>query len=495
MKISTVVVLGAGSAGLMAALTLKRKLPHLGIRVVRSPDIGIIAVGEGTTSVFPRHFFEHLKVKPQAFYAEANPTWKLGIRFAWGAKRDFYYTFAYEFEKRQPELSRNNGFYHDPGQPWLGNASAFMAHDKVFPRRPDGFPRLHNNHAFHLENVTFVGWLENRCREAGVEITDATVSAEPGPQGVAALVAESGERIVGDLYVDASGFRSELLGRLLAEPFLSYADTLFCDRAVVGGWARGEGERIKPYTIAETMDAGWCWQIDHEKRVNRGYVYSSAFLSDEAALEEFARKNPKIDPGQTRVVKFRSGRYRRSWVGNVVAVGNSAGFVEPLEATSLQVICVETSTLADSLSDSQCDPPPTLVALFNRFNGEQWDDIRDFLAVHFRFNQRLDTPFWRHCREHVALHGAEAVVEFYRENGPSVVAGISLLSPSNSFKMDGYIALLTGQEVPYAKVHHATAAEQEHMRRRRAELAAEAQQGMSPEEAMAALRRPGLKWG
>ncbi len=86
-------------------------------------------------------------------------------------------------------------------------------------------------------------------------------------------------------------------------------------------------------------------------------------------------------------------------------------------------------------------------------------------------------------------------MDFYRENGPSVVAGISLLSPSNSFKMDGYIALLTGQEVPYAKVHQATAAEQDHWRRRRAELAADAQQGLSPEEAMAALRRPGLKWG
>ena len=106
----------------------------------------------------------------------------------------------------------------------------------------------------------------------------------------------------------------------------------------------------------------------------------------------------------------------------MVAIGNSAGFVEPLEATALQVICVEASALADSLADSLCDPPPSMVKLYNRYNGGQWDDIRNFLAVHYKFNTRLDTPFWRHCREHVALHGAEPVVDFYRENGPSVVA-------------------------------------------------------------------------
>lgn len=495
MKISQVVILGAGSAGLMAALTLKRRLPQLSVRVVRSKDIGVIGVGEGTTAVFPRHFFEYLKIKPQSFYQEANPTWKMGIRFIWGPQYDFFYTFSYEFEKRLPELARNNGFYYDPAQPWLGNASAFMAHDRVFPRQPNGMPRFHSNHAFHLENVTFVGWLENRCREDGVQVTDATVTVEPGPQGVGALVTETGERITGDLYIDASGFRSELLGRLLREPFRSYSDSLFCDRAVIGGWNRYPGEAIKPYTVAETMSAGWCWQIDHEHLINRGYVYSSPFISDEEAREEFLRKNPKVAPETIRIVKFRSGRYERSWVGNVVAVGNSAGFVEPLEATALQMICVEVSTLADSLADSLCEPPPTLIGLYNRYNGDQWDDIRNFLSVHYRFNRRLNTTFWKACQHCVALHGARPIVEFYQENGPSVVAGITLVHPGNSFRMDGFLALLVGQQVPYQKQYEIPPAEQEFWRRRREQLAAEARQGMTSEEALAALRQPGVKWG
>ena len=104
MRVTSVIVLGAGSAGLMAALTLKRKLPELHITVVRSPDIGIIGVGEGTTAVFPRHFFEYLKLKPGSFYAEAEPTWKMGIRFLWGPREKFFYTFSFEFERRLPQV-------------------------------------------------------------------------------------------------------------------------------------------------------------------------------------------------------------------------------------------------------------------------------------------------------------------------------------------------------------------------------------------------------
>ena len=476
----------------MTALTLKRKLPQLAVRVVRSPDIGIIGVGEGTTAVFPRHFFEYLKMKPRDFYAEAEPTWKMGIRFLWGPRKEFFYTFSFEFEKKLPQLLRSNGYYYSDEFPWLGQASAFMAQDKVFPRRPDGLPQFHNNHAFHIENKTFVRWLENRCREHEVTITDATVKAEPGGEGIAALVTETGERLTADLFVDASGFRSELLGRALGEPFFSYEDSLFCDRAVVGGWPRTD-EPILPYTVAETMDAGWCWRIDHEHLVNRGYVYCSRFLNDDAAREEFLRKNPKV-AAPTRVVKFRSGRYARSWVGNVVAVGNAAGFVEPLEATALQVICIEASTLADALLDSLGQPTPTLVKLYNRYNGDQWDDIRNFLAIHYRFNTRLQTPFWRACQAEVALHGAQDIVDWYRENGPSALAGVALVHPSNSFRIDGHLALLAGQKVPHDKPYDPPPAERDFWRQHCQNLAAEARRGMSSEEVLKAIRSPGLNW-
>src|SRR5438445_12304123 len=104
------------------------------------------------------------------------------------------------------------------------------------------------------------------------------------------------------------------------------------------------------------------------------------------------------------MVKFRTGHFVRNWVGNVVGIGNAVGFVEPLEATALQVICVEAITLADALGDSLGAPTPSLVRLYNEFNARVWDDIRDFLAVHYKFNTRLDTPFWRACRADTQLH-------------------------------------------------------------------------------------------
>ncbi len=183
---------------------------------------------------------------------------------------------------------------------------------------------------------------------------------------------------------------SLLLGKTLAEPFQSFSPTLFCDRAVVGGWER-DGEIIQPYTVVETMNSGWCWRIDHEHRINRGYVYASSFTSDDEAEREFRAKNPKVGP--TRVVHFRTGRYERSWVKNVVAIGNASGFVEPLEATSLGAIGSECALLAETLLDCDFQPNTSQVREFNRAMATNWDNIRRFLAIHYKFNTRLDTPF------------------------------------------------------------------------------------------------------
>ena len=200
--------------------------------------------------------------------------------------------------------------------------------------------------------------------------------------------------------MDSTGFRSLLLGQTLDEPFVSFKPSLFCDRAVVGEWDRGPAEPIYPYTTAETMNAGWCWQIEHVHRVARGYVYSSDFVTDDLAEHEFRRKNPRVKA--TRLVRFVSGRRRYAWVKNVVAVGNASGFVEPLEATSLLVISHEAKMLTEILLETKLDPAPA-AQVYSIKSAVSWDAIRDFLSVHYRFNTRLDTPFWRACRSDVDL--------------------------------------------------------------------------------------------
>jgi tryptophan halogenase len=205
---------------------------------------------------------------------------------------------------------------------------------------------------------------------------------------------------------------------------------------------------VRPYTIAETMNSGWCWQIEHPNRINRGYVYSSAFISDDEAQRELLEKNPKISDS-TRIVRFMSGRYERSWVKNVVAIGNSSGFVEPLEATSLSIIGTRCILLAEMLLDSDLVTQPADAQIFNTLTSRTWDGVRKFLATHYRFNTRLDTDFWRHCRAHTDLAGAEPIMEWYQQKGPSPYAAPALVSSQDIFGIDGYLVTLLGQSVPH----------------------------------------------
>src|ERR1700722_5960974 len=260
----------------MAALSLKRKIPQLTVRVVRSPDIGVIGVGESTTPALPKHLFDYLGINRRHFYATASPTWKMGIHFIWGPRKFFNYGFDLELDAQWSDLPKPNGFYCDEEFEFAGPGAALMSVGKCFPRQANGAaPEIPAWHAFHLENPKLVACLESIAKQIGIEFIDAKIAgAERGPAGISAVVLEDGRRVEADFFVDASGFRSELLGRTLEEPYISFGKSLYCNRAVVGSWDRTD-EPILPYTTAETMDAGWCWRIEHEHAVNRGYVFCS----------------------------------------------------------------------------------------------------------------------------------------------------------------------------------------------------------------------------
>ena len=491
--IQSILIVGSGSAGLIAAITVKRKLVGVAVRVVRSPEIGVIGVGEGTTPNFPGHLFGFLGIRQSYFFAKAQPTWKLGIRFLWGPRDCFDYSFEPQFDNITGDVPPRQGYFCDGEFRCCNRHSALMAHDKAFVRGPGGDPEFQPWSAFHIENRKLVDTLEAVAREVGVEIIDGTVrGTERGPAGIAAVLLDDGRRLDADFFIDASSFRSELLGRTLEEPFESFGNSLFCDRAVVGGWERAE-EPILPYTTAETMDSGWAWRIDHEHHINRGYVYSSDAISDDAAAAEFLRKNPKA-PASPRVVKFRSGRLRRAWVDNVVAIGNSGGFVEPLEATALMVVCSTSKMLVGLLNEASLEPTPGIRKLYNDIVAATWDDIRDFLALHYRLNTRLDTPFWRHCREDTDVSGLAPLLEFYEENGPTALGRELLRSSRNDFGIEGHLAMLVGNRAPYRRRLAISDAERAAWNARRAQFAAQAKAGMGVKEALAVIRSPLWRW-
>ncbi len=492
--IQKVLVLGGGSAGLIAAMTLKRAVPQFDVRVIRSPEIGIIGVGEGTTPSVVTHLHSYLKLPHREFHLRAKPTWKLGLRLIWGPRGDFHFSFSPNLTLFQPGLVRNNAFYCETDFVDANPLSALMKRNKAFPQGRNGKPEItFDSIAYHIENVQFVEFLEWQCLQDGVKITEGMVT-QVGREGdrVTHLNLEDGERVEADLFVDASGFRAKLIGETLEEPFDSFGDTLFCDRAVAGPRDRKPGEVIRPYTIAETMDHGWCWQIDHEHHVNRGYVYSSAFVSDEDAEAEFRRINP--DVRETRIVKFRSGCRTRTWVGNVVAIGNAAGFVEPLEATAIGMICTQARNLVTCLKECRFEPTPSVMGIYNRFIDKEWHDIRDFLAVHYRFNTMKDTPFWRHCREATPLHSAEALIEFFRENGPSPLANHTLITGLHQFGLEGYYSMLIGMKVPHDKHYTPGPEEKSRWDLAQAEWVRRARNGVGVAEALEIIRDPNVKW-
>jgi tryptophan halogenase len=403
--IQHVLVLGGGSAGFIAAISLKIKLPDLQVSVVRSKDMGVIGVGEATTFAFPSYLHGRLKIDPGEFHRGAQPTWKLGIRFHnWGPRRHFDYTFRPQVTSRCENLPKLNGYYCYEDPEYADLFPALMSHDKAFVRNPHGGPHIGTDVAYHIENRTFVAYLETYAARLGIDIQNDLVSeVKQDDPGVTGLVLKSGHTVTADLYVDCSGFASLLLSKTLHEPYLSYRPTLFNDRAIWGGWERTD-EPIRPYTTAEAMDAGWCWRIDHEFSINRGYVYCSAFISDDDAEREFRSKNPKVQT--TKPVKFVTGRYERAWVKNVVGIGNAAGFVEPLESTSLGVICDQSDSLVNSLIECDRRPTPTIVGQYNKRFRLKWDNIRDFLGIHYKFNTGMDTPYWRECRDKCDIAGA-----------------------------------------------------------------------------------------
>jgi tryptophan 7-halogenase len=489
---NSVLVLGGGSAGLIAAMTVKRVMPQVRVQVVRSGEMGVIGVGESTTPNLPYHLFQYLGINPRRFYALVEPTWKMGIHFLWGSRPSFEYSFEPQMDVRFPELSRPNGYYCDDEFSYMNLQSSLMAEKKVFDRQPNGGgPIIPTWHAFHLDNPKLVRGLEQFASELGIELIDAVVEgAECGPAGIAAIVLQDGRRLAADFFIDASGFRSELLGRTLEEPFISYSDSLFNDRAMVGSWPRTD-EPILPYTTAETMDAGWCWQIEHRDEINRGYVYSSAAISDDAARAELERKNPKVQI-RDRIIKFRTGRFRRAWVDNVVAIGNACGFVEPLESSALMVVCWQCETFIELVNFVGITP--SIQNFFNLKWADTWDELRDFLTLHFCANTRLDTPYWEHCREDADDSRLDGLLDFYEENGPTGFCRYQLQNTGSRFGIEGFLTLLVGQQYPYRNRHRASQAERQTLDARRAQFKAQAQQGLDVKEALQFISHPQWKW-
>lgn len=443
-------IIGSGTAGLLTALALKERDPGLEVTIVASSAIPVIGVGEATTPVMPPFLFGYLGLDPHRFEREVQPTLKLGIRFEWGQPEGW---FNYAFG--DGDLS--DALAHDGHLRRYSATSQMMDAGKAPLVRVGG--KLHSllretRLALHLDNVRLVRFLEQRAREVGVRSIDATVHEVRRAHGAEPQLVEHLETSAGplafDLYVDCTGFRSLLMGGALHSPFIDYSTSLMTDRAITAVRRYGAPNGPKsppPYTTARTMNAGWCWTIPMRDELHHGYVFASKYLKEEDARRELEQVYPGCD--DFKIVRFRSGRREHFIRGNVVALGNSYAFVEPLESTAIHMVIIAISkllaelgspshasasplprgphgenrlSLAEAEGHGQRQARPFLSARreaeLNAQMGAHWDWLRWFLAVHYRFNRRIDSPFWRDVHLTTDWSGLEAAHKDFLAHGP-----------------------------------------------------------------------------
>lgn len=491
--IRTVGVIGGGTAGYLTALALRAFRPSLEVTVVESSSIPVIGVGEATTTEMVSFLHRALGVEVPKFYEQVRPTWKLGIKFDWGPNPD---GFCAPFDWASHSVGMLGALGQDGTIDGFSIQSLLMSADKTpVLRAGDQVVSLlpYLPFAYHLENRRFIGYLTELAAQRGVRHIDATIAEVKlaGPDWVGSLRTDDGRDLRYDLYIDCSGFRSLLLGQALEVPFVDYSASLFTDTAVTA--SIGNQGRPRPYTTATTMNAGWCWNIPLADDVDHlGYVHSSAAITVETAAAELLARYPGAEIGNT--VRFRSGRRDRLWCGNVLAVGNSAGFVEPLESTGLAMIAFTIRALISALPVTWAQPCPR--GAVNQFLASCWDSLRWFLAIHYKFNTRLSTPFWKHAHADADVSGLEPLLDAYAGGAPlmrrDVITRVMLqASAPPLFGLAGVDTILLGQQVPATLLESGEAPER--WRARRQAAAALTRLAVPQHEALAELaRRPEL---
>nr|WP_166178946.1 tryptophan halogenase family protein [Altererythrobacter segetis] len=420
-----VVVLGGGTAGWMSACALAKLLgPLVTVTLVESEDIGIVGVGEATLPHI-RGFVERLGIDEAAFMQATHATYKLGIDFQdFGRIGESYVhpfgTFGEEvagvpFHHYWLELQRL-GLAEPIGHYSLAVTAALAG--KFRPPTTDGTLNSTYGYAYQFDATLFGPFLREHGKTLGVDRIEGKVvevRQDPESGDVTALELESGQEIAGDLFVDCSGFRSLLLGTTLGEEWEDWSGWLPCDRAAALPCSH-VSEEITPFTAAIAMPAGWRWRIPLQHRMGNGYVFASQFLSEDeacAAIVGAVDGKPLADP---RVLRFRAGRRKASWQKNVIAVGLSSGFLEPLESTSIYLSQMAITYLIELFPiGGPIDPRDR--DEFNRLVDMEYDRVRDFLILHFHATTRDDSEFWNHVRTMAVPDTLAEKMALWREAG------------------------------------------------------------------------------
>ncbi|GAK32969.1 flavin-dependent tryptophan halogenase PrnA [alpha proteobacterium Q-1] len=458
--IRTIAIIGGGTAGWMAAAVLAKALgQQIRIRLVESDAIGTIGVGEATIPQI-RNLNHYLGLDEHEMIRQTKGSFKLGIEFSdWGRIGDRY---MHAFGDIGQSLGLSP-FHHywlratQSGHPhslWAYSLNQQAAIQNRFgPLERLGDSRLTGlRYAFHLDAGLYAAMLRSYSEARGVERLEGRVvdvKQHSGDGFIQSVLLENGTEIEADLFIDCSGFRGLLIEDALKTGYEDWSHWLPCNRAAAVPSetptdASGK-PLMRPYTQSMARPAGWQWRIPLQHRVGNGHVYCSAHLSDDEACALLLANLEGPALTEPRLLQFKTGRRKKAWNRNCVALGLAGGFMEPLESTSIHMIQTGISRLVSMFPDKNCDP--ALAAHYNEATRFEYERIRDFLILHYKATQRQDTAFWRACAEMPIPQSLQQKIELFEASARLYREADEL------FTEIGWLQVLLGQSITPRAYH------------------------------------------
>jgi tryptophan 7-halogenase len=423
-QIKQVVILGGGTAGwISAALLVKLLGKSISITLVESDEIGIVGVGEATIPPIMT-FNAALGIDEKAFVRATKGTIKLGIEFEnWrqigdrymhafgGIGKEFPSCNFHHFWVRSQQLGMSYDFWD-----FSLAYQAAVQHKFTHLNKIDGVNLPGLSYAYHFDAGLYAQFLRQFSENLGVRRVEGKVSqvlrhADSGD--IASLVLQDGQQIHGDLFLDCSGLHALLIEKTLNTGFEDWSHWLPADSALAVPCAAVDP--ITPYTKSIAHAKGWQWRIPLQHRIGNGFVYSSKYCTDEEAKATLLANLDGEPLAEPRKISFKTGRRRKQWNHNVVSIGLSSGFLEPLESTSIHLIQSGILRLLKFFPNNGISP--AMRDEFNRLSQVEFEQIRDFIILHYKLNERTDSQYWLDCARMDVPESLRRKMAMFRESG------------------------------------------------------------------------------
>ncbi|GEA13170.1 tryptophan halogenase [Alteromonas sp. KUL49] len=423
--VKRVVVAGGGTAGWLSAALLKKVIGDaIQVTLVESEQIGTVGVGEATIPPI-RLVNQVLGLDEAEFIRETKATVKLAIRFEnWKTQGEHYYhtfgapgkSLAFCHFHHFWLKARQQGHEHDL---WEYDLNYLAAEAGKFARINAKDSVLDLPFAYHFDASLYARFLRKRCEMMGVTRVEGKINhvVRHGESGfITGLSLDNGNTIEGDLFIDCTGFQGLLINKTLGAGYDDWSHLLPCDSALAVPSERHE--KTAPYTRSIAHSAGWQWRIPLQHRNGNGHVFCSRYISEDEAQHVLMSNLDTKPLGDPKLIRFTTGRRRKQWLKNVVAVGLSSGFLEPLESTSIHLIQSAIVRLLNlfphnGVSDSLIDE-------YNKQSELEYEQIRDFLVLHYIQNERYESRFWNDIRNIDVPDSLKHKMELFRQNGTLV---------------------------------------------------------------------------